>query len=292
MAYCSLSTIVSSRSSTPMASFSPAASRPSNSRSLPKSFLRSPTKGFTPCSIRFASSMRSSSRRFAAKAYLEGDLPLVGNKSPDFEAEAVFDQEFINVKLSDYLGKKYVILFFYPLDFTFVCPTEITAFSDRYAEFENLNTEILGVSIDSVYLRRPPCGIWKLELFLSSVDSPLQFSHLAWVQTDRKSGGLGDLKYPLISDVTKSISKSYGVLIPDQGIALRGLFIIDKEGVIQHSTINNLAIGRSVDETLRTLQALKYVQENPDEVCPAGWKPGEKSMKPDPKLSKEYFAAI
>ncbi|XP_042421916.1 2-Cys peroxiredoxin BAS1, chloroplastic-like [Zingiber officinale] len=268
MAYCSLSTIVSSRSSTPMASFSPAASRPSNSRSLPKSFLRSPTKGFTPCSIRFASSMRSSSRRFAAKAYLEGDLPLVGNKSPDFEAEAVFDQEFINVKLSDYLGKKYVILFFYPLDFTFVCPTEITAFSDRYAEFENLNTEILGVSIDSV------------------------FSHLAWVQTDRKSGGLGDLKYPLISDVTKSISKSYGVLIPDQGIALRGLFIIDKEGVIQHSTINNLAIGRSVDETLRTLQALKYVQENPDEVCPAGWKPGEKSMKPDPKLSKEYFAAI
>ncbi|GMP98639.1 hypothetical protein CsSME_00046451 [Camellia sinensis var. sinensis] len=172
------------------------------------------------------------------------------------------------VKLSEYIGKKYVILFFYPLDFTFVCPTEITAFSDRHAEFEKINTEILGVSIDSV------------------------FSHLAWVQTDRKSGGLGDLKYPLISDVTKSISKSYGVLIPDQGIALRGLFIIDKEGIIQHSTINNLAIGRSVDETMRTLQALQYVQENPDEVCPAGWKPGEKSMKPDPKLSKEYFSAI
>ncbi|KAL9332137.1 hypothetical protein ACSQ67_001747 [Phaseolus vulgaris] len=196
------------------------------------------------------------------------ELPLVGNTAPDFEAEAVFDQEFIKVKLSDYIGKKYVILFFYPLDFTFVCPTEITAFSDRYAEFEALNTEILGVSVDSV------------------------FSHLAWVQTDRKSGGLGDLNYPLISDVTKSISKSYDVLIPDQGIALRGLFIIDKEGVIQHSTINNLAIGRSVDETKRTLQALQYVQENPDEVCPAGWKPGEKSMKPDPKLSKEYFSAI
>uniref|UniRef100_A0A0C9S2V6 thioredoxin-dependent peroxiredoxin n=1 Tax=Wollemia nobilis TaxID=56998 RepID=A0A0C9S2V6_9CONI len=197
-----------------------------------------------------------------------GELPLVGNKAPDFEAEAVFDQEFIKVKLSDYIGKKYVILFFYPLDFTFVCPTEITAFSDRYSEFEKLNTEILGVSIDSV------------------------FSHLAWVQTDRKSGGLGDLKYPLVSDVTKSISKAYDVLIPDQGIALRGLFIIDKEGVIQHSTINNLAIGRSVDETMRTLQALQYVQANPDEVCPAGWKPGEKSMKPDPKLSKEYFAAV
>nr|VDC93309.1 unnamed protein product [Brassica oleracea] len=196
------------------------------------------------------------------------DLPLVGNKAPDFEAEAVFDQEFIKVKLSEYIGKKYVILFFYPLDFTFVCPTEITAFSDRYAEFEKLNTQVLGVSVDSV------------------------FSHLAWVQTDRKSGGLGDLNYPLISDVTKSISKSFGVLIHDQGIALRGLFIIDKEGVIQHSTINNLGIGRSVDETMRTLQALQYIQENPDEVCPAGWKPGEKSMKPDPKLSKEYFSAI
>ncbi|KAE9465634.1 hypothetical protein C3L33_02458, partial [Rhododendron williamsianum] len=218
----------------------------------------------TPLSL---SSRRSpqSRRSFAVKA---GEFPLVGNLAPDFEAEAVFDQEFIKVKLSDYIGKKYVILFFYPLDFTFVCPTEITAFSDRFGEFEKLNTEILGVSIDSV------------------------FSHLAWVQTERKSGGLGDLKYPLVSDVTKSISKSYDVLIPDQGIALRGLFIIDKEGIIQHATINNLAIGRSVDETMRTLQALQYVQDNPDEVCPAGWKPGEKSMKPDPKLSKEYFAAI
>ncbi|GAB2229547.1 hypothetical protein Droror1_Dr00013793 [Drosera rotundifolia] len=223
-----------------------------------------------PLSLSSRTSSRSSSSarsgRFVVRASAE--LPLVGNVAPDFEAEAVFDQEFIKVKLSEYIGKKYVILFFYPLDFTFVCPTEITAFSDRHAEFEKLNTEILGVSIDSV------------------------FSHLAWVQTDRKSGGLGDLKYPLISDVTKSISKSYNVLIPGQGIALRGLFIIDKEGIIQHSTINNLAIGRSVDETLRTLQALQYVQENPDEVCPAGWKPGDKSMKPDPKLSKEYFAAI
>ncbi|PKU79313.1 2-Cys peroxiredoxin BAS1, chloroplastic [Dendrobium catenatum] len=207
-------------------------------------------------------------RSFVANAVSEEKLPLVGNPAPDFEAEAVFDQEFVQVKLSDYIGKKHVILFFYPLNFTFVCPTEITAFSDRHPEFEKLNTEILGVSVDS------------------------KFSHLAWIQTDRKAGGLGNIKYPLISDVTKSVSRSYGVLIPDQGIALRGLFIIDKEGVIQHSTINNLAIGRSVDETMRTLQALQYVQENPDEVCPAGWKPGEKSMKPDPKLSKEYFAAI
>ncbi|GMI96698.1 2-cysteine peroxiredoxin B, 2-CYS PEROXIREDOXIN B [Hibiscus trionum] len=234
---------------------------------LPNSFtgLRAPllSRVARSVSLSHASHPRTS---FVVKA--SSELPLVGNTAPDFEAEAVFDQEFIKVKLSEYIGKKYVILFFYPLDFTFVCPTEITAFSDRHEEFEKLNTEILGVSIDSV------------------------FSHLAWVQTDRKSGGLGDLKYPLISDVTKSISKSYGVLIPDQGVALRGLFIIDKEGVIQHSTINNLAIGRSVDETMRTLQALQYVQENPDEVCPAGWKPGEKSMKPDPKLSKDYFAAI
>ncbi|KAK7278717.1 hypothetical protein RJT34_23753 [Clitoria ternatea] len=239
----------------------------SSKPSLPSSlnFNALPTKPFSRPSLSF--SRPSLSRRsFLVKA--SNELPLVGNTAPDFEAEAVFDQEFINVKLSDYIGKKYVVLFFYPLDFTFVCPTEITAFSDRYAEFEALNTEILGVSVDSV------------------------FSHLAWIQTDRKSGGLGDLNYPLISDVTKSISKSFGVLIPDQGIALRGLFIIDKEGVIQHSTINNLAIGRSVDETKRTLQALQYVQENPDEVCPAGWKPGDKSMKPDPKGSKDYFAAV
>ncbi|XP_058109053.1 2-Cys peroxiredoxin BAS1, chloroplastic-like [Magnolia sinica] len=262
-------------SSNPTTSLSPVASLPllhpkpfsSQTLAIPKAF-NGLSRSSLPCSSRILSSRTrpSSSRRsFSVNA---SQLPLVGNEAPDFEAEAVFDQEFIQVKLSDYIGKKYVILFFYPLDFTFVCPTEITAFSDRYADFEKLNTEILGVSIDSV------------------------FSHLAWVQTDRKSGGLGDLKYPLISDVTKSISQSYGVLIPHQGIALRGLFIIDKEGVIQHSTINNLAIGRSVDETMRTLQALQYVQENPDEVCPAGWKPGDKSMKPDPKLSKEYFSAI
>ncbi|KAE8689943.1 2-Cys peroxiredoxin BAS1 [Hibiscus syriacus] len=217
----------------------------SQSLSLPNSFtgLRAPLLSRVARSISLSRASHYQNS-FVVKA--SSELPLVGNTAPDFEAEAVFDQEFIKVKLSEYIGKKYVILFFYPLDFTFVCPTEITAFSDRYEEFEKLNTEILGVSIDSV------------------------FSHLAWVQTDRKSGGLGDLKYPLVSDVTKSISKSYGVLIPDQGIALRGLFIIDKEGVIQHSTINNLAIGRSVDETMRTLQALQYVQENPDEFAQLG----------------------
>ncbi len=196
---------------------------------------------------------------------LEGPLR-VGQSAPDFTATAVVDQEFKTIKLSDYRGK-YVVLFFYPLDFTFVCPTEITAFSDRYEEFKNLNTEILGVSVDS------------------------EFSHLAWIQTDRKSGGVGDLAYPLVSDIKKEISTAYNVLT-DEGIALRGLFLIDKDGVIQHATINNLAFGRSVDETLRTLQAIQYVQSHPDEVCPAGWKPGDATMNPDPVKSKEYFAAV
>ncbi|CAA6663738.1 unnamed protein product [Spirodela intermedia] len=234
-----------------MASLASPPLRVSSSQSLtvPRTFHGLRRSSVPPLrSAKPVSPSRSAKRSFSVNAVRPS--PTGRNTAPNFEAEAVFDQEFIKVNLSDYIGKKYVILFFYPLDFTFVCPTEITAFSDRYSEFEKVNTEILGVSVDSV------------------------FSHLAWVQTDRKSGGLGDLNYPLVSDVTKSISQSYGVLIPDQGIALRGLFIIDKEGVIQHSTINNLAIGRSVDETLRTLQALQYVQENPDEVCPAGWKPG------------------
>lgn len=191
----------------------------------------------------------------------------VGQLAPDFTATAVVDQEFREIKLSSYRGK-YVVLFFYPLDFTFVCPTEITAFSDRYEAFKALNTEVLGVSVDSV------------------------FSHLAWIQTDRKSGGVGDLNYPLVSDIKKEISSAYNVLEPEASVALRGLFIIDADGVIQHATINNLAFGRSVDETLRTLQAIQYVQSHPDEVCPAGWKPGDKTMNPDPVKSKDYFAAV
>jgi len=196
----------------------------------------------------------------------EGSLR-VGQQAPDLTATAVVDQEFKTIKLSDYRGK-YVILFFYPLDFTFVCPTEITAFSDRYEEFKKINTEVLGVSVDS------------------------EFSHLAWIQTDRKSGGVGDLNYPLVSDIKKEISAAYNVLDPAAGIALRGLFIIDKDGIIQHATINNLAFGRSVDETLRTLQAIQHVQSHPDEVCPAGWQPGDQTMVPDPVKSKVYFAAV
>lgn len=191
----------------------------------------------------------------------------VGQSAPDFTATAVYDQEFKTIKLSDYRGK-YVVLFFYPLDFTFVCPTEITAFSDRYEEFKTLNTEVLGVSVDS------------------------EFSHLAWIQTDRNQGGVGDLSYPLVADLKKTISSDYNVLDPDAGVALRGLFIIDKDGVIQHATINNLAFGRSVEETLRTLQAIQHVQTHPDEVCPANWKPGDATMNPDPVKSKTFFAAV
>nr|AIA21507.1 thiol-specific antioxidant protein [Neopyropia fucicola] len=189
----------------------------------------------------------------------------VGQLAPDFSATAVYDQEFKTLKLSDFKNK-YIVLFFYPLDFTFVCPTEITAFSDKYNAFSELNTEVLGVSVDSEY------------------------SHLAWLQTERESGGLGDLSYPLVSDLKKEISAAYNVLNSD-GVALRGLFIIDPKGIIQYSTINNLEFGRSVEETLRVLQAIQYVQSHPDEVCPANWKPGEKTMNPDPIKSKNYFAA-
>ncbi|MEM7062226.1 MAG: peroxiredoxin [Cyanobacteria bacterium P01_B01_bin.77] len=191
----------------------------------------------------------------------------VGQSAPDFTATAVVDQEFKTIKLSDYRGQ-YVVLFFYPLDFTFVCPTEITAFSDRYDEFTSLNAEVLGVSVDS------------------------EFSHLAWIQTERKAGGLGDLVYPLVSDIKKEISTAYNVLEPEAGVALRGLFLIDKDGTIQHATINNLSFGRSVDETLRVLQAVQHVQSHPDEVCPAGWTPGDKTMTPDPIKSKEFFASV
>jgi len=190
----------------------------------------------------------------------------VGMQAPDFAATAVIDQEFKNIKLSNYRGK-YLVLFFYPLDFTFVCPTEITAFSDRYSDFASKNTEVLGVSVDS------------------------EFSHLAWIQTPRNEGGIGDINYPLVSDLKHEICQEYNVLNED-GVADRGLFIINPKGVIMHSTINKAPVGRNIDETLRVLQAYQYVESHPDEVCPAGWTPGDKTMKPDPKGSKEYFSAL
>ena len=180
----------------------------------------------------------------------------------------MIDQEFETISLDQYKGKKYVVLFFYPLDFTFVCPTEITAFSDRYEEFSKLDCEIIGCSVDS------------------------KFSHLAWIQTERNEGGLGDIEYPLLSDLKRQAVHAYDVYDENNGEALRGLFIIDKEGIIQHATINNAPFGRSVDETLRTLQAIQYVQTHTDEVCPAGWKPGDEAMKEDVKGSKEYFSKL
>nr|YP_009564793.1 thiol-specific antioxidant protein [Gelidium coulteri]YP_009565193.1 thiol-specific antioxidant protein [Gelidium sinicola]QBA96144.1 thiol-specific antioxidant protein [Gelidium coulteri]QBA96544.1 thiol-specific antioxidant protein [Gelidium sinicola] len=190
----------------------------------------------------------------------------VGQQAPDFCAVSVYDQEFKKICLSDYLGK-YVVLLFYPLDFTFVCPTEITAFSDAYESFQKINTEILGISVDSEY------------------------SHLAWLQTDREAGGLGDLNYPLVSDLTKKISSSYNVLT-EEGKALRGLFIIDKQGIIQHALVNNLDVGRNVNDALRILKAIDYVQNHPDEVCPANWQPGQPTIISTPQQSKDYFRTI
>lgn len=190
-------------------------------------------------------------------------MSLVGQKAPEFEVTAVVDGQFKQVKLADYKGK-FVVLFFYPLDYTFVCPTEITAFADAYDQFKKLGAEVLAASVDS------------------------QFVHLAWQQTPRKQGGLGRLPFPHLADLNKTLSKDYEVLIDAAGISLRGLFIIDEEGVIQHATVNNLGIGRSVDETLRSLQAIQTVKKT-GEVCPANWKPGDDTMKPDSQGAKAYF---
>lgn len=159
---------------------------------------------------------------------------------------------------------KYVILFWYPKDFTFVCPTEIIAFSDRAKEFEELNCQLLAASTDTPEV------------------------HLAWIKTPRTMGGLGYMQIPILADVTKSVAARYGVLKEDAGIALRGLYIINPEGVVEHATINNFPIGRSVDEALRTLQAIQHVAEH-GEVCPAGWKPGDRAMVADPEKSLDYF---
>lgn len=188
----------------------------------------------------------------------------VQKPAPEFAATAVVNEGFQTVKLADYRGK-YVVLFFYPLNFTFVCPTEIVAFNDRIDEFRNRGAEVIGVSTDS------------------------EFSHLAWVQMKREVGGLGGLSYPLVADLSHSISRDYGVLL-DAGIALRGLFLIDKLGVVRHVTINDLPLGRSVDEALRVLDALQHFETH-GEVCPADWKPGGATIKPGVKESKEYFEA-
>ncbi len=190
---------------------------------------------------------------------------LVQQKAPDFKAQAVLaDGTFKEVSLSSYRGK-YVVLFFYPLDFTFVCPTEIIAFSDRASEFEALGVQLIGVSVDS------------------------HFTHLAWRNTPRTQGGLGQINYPLVADLNKQIARDYDVLL-DAGIALRGLFLIDKDGTVRHQVVNDLPLGRSVDETLRMVKALQYFEKN-GEVCPADWKEGSRTIKPTVSDSKTFFNA-
>ena len=190
---------------------------------------------------------------------------LVQQPAPEFKAQSVMpDGSFQELSLSDY-REKYVLLFFYPLDFTFVCPTEIIAFSDREADFAKLDVQILGVSIDS------------------------HFTHLAWTNTDRKEGGIGKTAYPLVADLNKQIARDYDVLL-DGGIALRGLFLIDKEGLVRHQVVNDLPLGRSVDEALRMVKALQYFETN-GEVCPANWDEGKATIKPDVESSKEFFSS-
>jgi len=193
-------------------------------------------------------------------------MVLVGKHAPDFTAKAVMNGGEIkeDFKLSDFRGGFYVVLFFYPLDFTFVCPTELHSFQEKLSEFERRDVQVIAVSTDS----------W--------------FSHLAWLKTPKKLGGIEGVKYPIVSDFNKTISKDYDVLVEDAGLALRGLFLIDKEGIVQHQVVNNLPLGRSVDEALRLVDALQFTEKY-GEVCPANWKQGDKGMKPDGEGLKKFF---
>lgn len=189
-------------------------------------------------------------------------------KAPFWTSTAVVNEKFEKLNSEQYKGK-YTVLLFYPYDFTYVCPTELIAFSDAIEEFKAVNTEVVGISTDS------------------------HFTHLAWIRTPRTQGGVGKLKFPLVADVSKKISKSYGVLVEDEtddmfGASLRGLFIIDEKGIIRSFTINDAAVGRSVDETLRLINAFQYADKN-GEVCPANWKPGQNTIIPDQEKKRGYF---
>jgi len=187
--------------------------------------------------------------------------------APAFNVEALLPNgEFGNVTLEQFKGK-YLVVFFYPLDFTFVCPTEILAFNDRAEEFRALNCEVVGVSTDS------------------------KFAHHAWVALDRKKGGIGPkLNIPLLADTTQKMTKDYGCYLSDAGHALRGLYLIDGNGIVQHVTLNAPPVGRSVDEVLRLVKAFQFVEKH-GEVCPAGWQPGKATIKPTPQQKGEFFAA-
>ncbi len=190
---------------------------------------------------------------------------LVGKSAPDFKAKAVVNGKIVNdFSLSRYKGK-YVIFFFYPLDFTFVCPTELHAFQEGLEEFEKRHTQVIGCSVDSCY------------------------SHLAWLNTSRSKGGIEGITYPIVADLKKEIATAYDVLVPQEGIAYRGLFLLDKEGIVRHQVVNDLPLGRSVDEALRILDALIYFENN-GEVCPANWQNGKKAFKPTSEGLEKYFA--
>ena len=189
-------------------------------------------------------------------------------KAPFFQATAVLDGKFVKVSSSDYI-QKYLVVLFYPFDFTYVCPTELISFSDSLERFKAINSDVIAISTDS------------------------HFTHLAWTKTPRNQGGVGNLRIPLLADISKKISKSYGVLVEDEldelyGAALRGLYIIDGKGVIRSLQINDAPVGRSVEETLRLIQAFQYTEVH-GEVCPANWKPGDKTIKPDQDEKMEYF---
>jgi len=189
---------------------------------------------------------------------------LVTKEAPDFTAQAVMpDNSVGELKLSSLRGKN-VVLFFYPLDFTFVCPSEIIAFDKKVAAFKERNCELVSVSVDSVY------------------------THLAWKNTPRNEGGLGKVQFPMVADLNKNISRAYGVLV-NESVALRGLFLIDKSGKVRHACINDLPLGRSVDEALRMVDALQHFEKH-GEVCPANWRPGEEAMKPTADGVAKYLA--
>nr|ACG47210.1 2-cys peroxiredoxin BAS1 [Zea mays] len=191
-------------------------------------------------------------------------LPLkVTDPAPKWKAMGVLNEEFKTYELSDYSGK-FLVMVFYPLNFTFVCPTELIAFSEKKDEFLKRNTHLVGVSCDS------------------------HFSHLAWNNQPRKEGGLGGLNFPLISDIKKQISRDYNVLLPEQGISLRGLFIIDDKGILRVTMVNDLPIGRNVEEVLRLVDAIQFTDKH-GEVCPANWNKGSSTIKPNVSGSKEYF---
>merc|ERR1740123_545284 len=191
----------------------------------------------------------------------------IGEKAPDFSSIALTpDLKFEDLTLSQFSGQ-WLLLFFYPLDFTFVCPTEIISFSESAGHFRELNTAVLGASVDS------------------------QYSHLAWANTPRSKGGLGDIKIPIIADLTRELSRDYGVMMEKEGHTCRGTFIIDPKGIVRHLSMNDPPVGRNVEEYLRLIQAYQYADQH-GEVCPAQWTPGAKTIKPDPAGSMEFFAGV